>query len=192
MKKFLLAASAIGSVIAAVPALAQTEYHFSGSFAEATGTSFTALLGGGSFDGSYTLTGDVFPTSGVGYFDSFTVNLRDAAGDILLTMMRDLNQGWGYINTAATPYYGGVPIYFYDQAGADYLQLIVPVGFSGTGTVLTALGTSYAQIAPQNQATVTSGVIGVPEPAAWGLLIGGFGMLGTALRARRARIAYAA
>jgi hypothetical protein len=183
MRKMLLAASMLASMIA-VPAMA-TEYRFNGSFLPAA-----TALGGGSFDGTYTLTGNVFPTTGVGFFDSFTVNLRDSAGNILLTIAKGVNDGNGYINTASAPYYGGVPIYFYDQLGANYLQLIAPVGFDGMGEV-SANGSSYALIAPSDWGTVGSGVIGVPEPAAWGLMLGGFGLLGGALRARRVRVAYA-
>lgn len=189
MKKFLFAACALGAVAAATPALADPEYRFSGTFLPATGTDFTELLGGGSFDGSYTLSG-AFPTDGVGYFDSFTLNLRDSTGAILLTLTKGIGTANGYINTGYAYIYGGTTIQFSD-ATQDYLQLVVPAGFGGTGAVL-ANGYSYAQIAPQNQATVASATISVPEPAAWGLMIAGFGAMGMALRSRRTRISFAA
>jgi hypothetical protein len=190
MRKILFVACAVGALAAATPALAGPEFHFSGTFLPSTGASFTELLGGGSFDGSYTLSDSAFPASGVGFFDAFSLNLRDSAGTILFTLTKGVGTAGGYINADVAQYYGGTTIYFYDAA-QSYLQLVVPTNFSGTGAVL-ANGYSYAQIAPQNQATVASGVIGVPEPAAWGLMIGGFGAMGMALRARRARVAYAA
>lgn len=190
MRKILLAACAIGALATASPALAGPEFRFSGTFLPSTGTPFTELLGGGSFDGSYTLVDDGFPSSGVGFFDSFSLNLRDSAGTILFTLTKGAGTAGGYINTDVAQYYGGTTILFYDAA-QSYLQLVVPTGFGGTGAIL-ANGYSYAQIAPQNQATIGSGVIGVPEPAAWGLMIGGLGAMGMALRARRTRIAYAA
>lgn len=190
MKKILFAACAFGALAAATPALAGPEYRFSGTFLPTTGTPFTQLLGSGSFDGSYTLSDGAFPTSGIGFFDSFSLNLRDSTGAILFTLTQGIGTAGGYINTDVAQYYGGTTIYFYDAA-QSYLQLVVPTGFGGTGAVL-ANGYSYAQIAPQNQATVVSGVIGVPEPTAWGLMIGGFGVMGAALRSRRTRIAYAA
>jgi PEP-CTERM motif len=42
-----------------------------------------------------------------------------------------------------------------------------------------------------NGVTIGGNPIGVPEPAAWAMLIGGFGLAGGALRSRRTRIAYA-
>lgn len=189
MKKLLFTMCALGALAAATPALADTEYRFSGSFLPSTGTDFTELLGGGSFDGSYTLSDGAFPTSGIGYFDSFTLNLRDSAGAILLTLTKGIGTASGYINTGNAAIYGGTTILFSD-ATSDYLQLVVPTGFGGTGAVL-ANGYSYAQIAPQNQATIASAVIGVPEPAAWGLMLGGFGAMGMALRSRRTRVAFA-
>ncbi|MHA6718271.1 PEP-CTERM sorting domain-containing protein [Sphingomonas sp. RS6] len=166
---------------------AQTEYRFHGTFRPATGAAFTAMLGDGSFDGHYSLA-DPFPTSGVAYFLDYTVNIRDADGAILLTLSQGSNGAYGYINTGVAQYYGGTSIYFYDLS-QNYLQLIVPTGFGGTGDVL-ANGYSYAQIAPQNQATVMSGVIGVPEPGLWGLMLAGIGMAGAAMRVRRVRVGW--
>ncbi|WP_213982662.1 PEPxxWA-CTERM sorting domain-containing protein [Sphingomonas sp. dw_22] len=186
MKKFLFTACAIGALAAATPALAGPEYRFSGTFLPSTGTSFSELLGGGSFDGSYSLAGSAFPTSGIGYFDSFSLNLRDSTGAILLTLTQGVGTAGGYINTGYASIYGGTTLLFSD-ATSDYLQLVVPTGFGGTGAVL-ANGYSYAQIAPQNQAIIGSGVISVPEPAAWGLMLGGFGAMGMALRSRRTRV----
>lgn len=190
MKKILFAASAIAAIAIATPALAGPEFHFSGTFLPSTGTSFTQLLGGGSFDGSYTLADSSFPTSGVGFFDAFTLNLRDSGGTILFSLTKGVGTAGGYINTGNAGIYGGTTILFYDAA-QSYLQLVVPANFGGTGAILPN-GYSYAQIAPQNQATIGSGVIGVPEPAAWGLMIGGFAAMGMALRSRRTRVAYAA
>jgi len=53
------------------------------------------------------------------------------------------------------------------------------VSFAGNGKQ-----TTYAYF---NPAHYTLDVLAVPEPASWGMMIGGFGMIGAAARRRRAR-----
>lgn len=174
----------------ATPASAAQTYRFSGTFAPATGASYTALLGGGSFDGIFTFASNTFPTADGTRFQSFSLNLRDASGKVLLTLKSGVGTASGYLSTSYSSIYGGSQIYFYD-AKDDYLQLVVPTGFSGTGAVL-ANGSSYAQIAPQNQATINAGmVVALPEPATWGMMVVGFGALGAVLRRRRVKVAFA-
>ncbi len=72
--------------------------------------------------------------------------------------------------------------------------------FSGDTSLPTALGTysdRYVVVFADGAPTGTdfAGVIiisdGVPEPAAWALMIGGFGLAGVALRRRRAEVRFA-
>lgn len=177
------------ALAAATPAMAAQTYRFSGTFAPATGASYTALLGGGSFDGFFTFASNAFPTADGTSFQAFSLNLRDASGKVLFTLTSGKGTAGGYLGTSYVSIYGGTRIYFYD-AVQDYLQLVVPTGFGGTGAVL-ANGYSYAQIAPQNQATVNAGMVtAVPEPAAWGMMVVGFGTLGAALRRRKVKVSF--
>ncbi len=180
----------LGTAFVAGPAEATTVFTFSGTFRPATTASFTQMLGSGSFDGSFTLAGNGFPASGTTNFQSFTLTLRDSTGASRLSLTKGLNGASGYTSYDYASLYGGTRIYFYDTT-TDYLQLVVPSNFSGTGAVLTN-GYSYAQIAPQNQATVAAGTVtAVPEPASWAMMIVGFGLAGSALRRRGTRPAVA-
>jgi hypothetical protein len=60
----------------------------------------------------------------------------------------------------------------------------------GTTISLASAGHIYAQVNdnfyPNNGGAFTVDVAAVPEPAVWGMLVGGFGMAGFAIRRRRA------
>lgn len=190
MRNFTGAVSLAIAMAIATPAMAAQTYRFSGTFAPATGASYTAVLGSGSFDGFFSFASNTFPTTDGTSFQSFSLNLRDASGAVLLSLTSGVGTAGGYLGTSYVSIYGGTRIYFYD-ALQDYLQLVVPTGFGGTGAVLTN-GYSYAQIAPQNQATVNAGfVTAVPEPATWAMMVAGFGTLGAALRRRKAKVSLA-
>ena len=51
-------------------------YQVSGALKASDGASFRALLGGGSFDGTFVLPNSTFPKTGTTSFSSFTINLR--------------------------------------------------------------------------------------------------------------------
>jgi PEP-CTERM motif-containing protein len=51
------------------------------------------------------------------------------------------------------------------------------------------IGTDITHRPPVNMSFSLSGQAGVPEPATWALMIGGFGAMGSALRRRRAAVA---
>jgi len=67
--------------------------------------------------------------------------------------------------------------------GVAFAGIAMSIDFGGT-----ANQTGYDNI---TFGSVTPGG-GVPEPAAWGMLIGGFGLAGAAMRTRRTKVAFAA
>ena len=159
------------------------DFLFSGAFSPTTGSSQTMLLSNGSFDGYFTIAPTTFPGAGTTTITAFSFNLRDQSGAILKTLTKGSGGASGYISSAYAAIYGGTVINFQDTA-SDYLQLVVPTGFAGTGAVL-ANGYSYAQIAPQNQARVAAGAVtALPETATWAMMLTGFGMIGAAIRRR--------
>ncbi|MHA6719312.1 PEPxxWA-CTERM sorting domain-containing protein [Sphingomonas sp. RS6] len=100
----------------------------------------------------------------------------NGTGDLLAT-----------INLALTPNGAGTEGCFgtnfcpYVAAGVSFAGIAHSVDFGGSADQV-----AFAAI------TINSSTPGgVPEPAAWGMLIGGFGMAGAAMRARRTRVAFA-
>jgi hypothetical protein len=75
--------------------------------------------------------------------------------------------GFSYNLLAGTSYFAIVTGFENDDVGAWTLTIAGP-------------GTAF-----------TPGTGGVPEPAAWGMLIGGFGLAGAAVRRRRVKLAFA-
>lgn len=182
MRKILMVAAA--ALATAVPAAAEAAvFVFSGTFTPATGASFTTLLGSGSFDGYFNADANAFSQTETTFISAFSVNLRNKSGDILKTLTQNVDGASAYVSPDYVSYYGGTIVNFQDR-GSNYLQLVVPTNFSGRGAVL-ANGSSYAQIAPQNQATVAAGTItALPEAGTWAMMIAGFGLTGAALRRR--------
>lgn len=69
----------------------------------------------------------------------------------------------------------------------------VPIGVSFSGLAHSVdFGGSANQVAFAAITINASTPPGVPEPAAWAMLIGGFGLAGGAMRVRRTRVAFAA
>ena len=64
----------------------------------------------------------------------------------------------------------------------EYFNAYLKMGLKGTGYAI------YSGLA-ETARTTQGFVIGVPEPSTWALMIGGFGMIGAALRRRRAAVA---
>jgi hypothetical protein len=76
--------------------------------------------------------------------------------------------------------------------GANYCPF-VPVGVTFAGTAFSVDFGGAANRVAFAAITINSTTPGgVPEPAAWGMMIGGFGMAGAAMRTRRTRIAFTA
>jgi hypothetical protein len=69
----------------------------------------------------------------------------------------------------------------------------VPIGVTFAGTAMSVdFGGSANQVAFAGITINSATPGGVPEPAAWGMLIGGFGLAGAAMRTRRTKVAFAA
>jgi len=82
------------------------------------------------------------------------------------------------------------------QYGGMTITDVGPVitGVEGNGVIqfhgaITSI--SWTNPSPEFYYAFTVGSVGVPEPAAWALMIGGFGMAGAALRRRRSQAAAA-
>jgi hypothetical protein len=86
--------------------------------------------------------------------------------------------------------YGGEQIAFVAN-NTNYLQLIVPVTFNGTGSIIPGVDTSYAEVGT-NYAYLAAGkvlVAGVPEPSTWAMLLLGFAGVGFMTYRRKAKSA---
>jgi hypothetical protein len=91
------------------------------------------------------------------------------------------------LNLPTTPSTPGAPA----CAGGGFCPF-VPIGVTFAGTAMSVdFGGSANQVAFA-AITINSSTPGVPEPAAWGMLIGGFGLAGAAMRTRRTKVAFAA
>lgn len=122
-----------------------------------------------SVAGSYT-TG----TTAADYTSNVTVGENSTEGPASYTFTGRVGSGWSQQSAYTSDPYFKATFDLDTAAIAGRVSTNVPVSlsdfvFGGTGTV-----------------TVTdSPVNGVPEPAAWGLMLAGFGVIGTAQRTRR-------
>ncbi|WP_262408448.1 PEPxxWA-CTERM sorting domain-containing protein [Sphingomonas sp. JC676] len=92
------------------------------------------------------------------------------------------------LNLPVTPSMPGDP-----ACGGGGFCPFVPIGVSFAGTALSVdFGGSANQVAFAAITINSATPGGVPEPAAWGMLIGGFGLAGAAMRTRRTKVAFAA
>jgi hypothetical protein len=101
------------------------------------------------------------------------------------------------------PDIGGLLVFYAPPAGDAvaynepdfYTQFYVDNNGVATSypNILYSLGTGGSGVygSPYFEGTVTTSGVGVPEPAAWTLMICGFGLLGAAIRGRRGRLAAA-
>lgn len=176
---------ATATLFAAAPATAAVTYTVSGTFRPWDGASFRRLIGGGSFSGSFTLSNNSFPQSGTTSFVRYSIDLRDQNGTVVETLTQSPGQNGGFISSDNAAIYGGTQIYFYELDGGriqNYLRLVVPVGFGGEGPIAPA-GSSMASVGSQ-ESRIANAVIAVPEPATWGLMLVGLGLVGAGLRRR--------
>ena len=191
----LVGCAAVLALAAATPAAAGT-LSFTGTFLN---TNPPAAPGGrcsgltvniGNF-GPFYATG----TSNFGSFTGAQSHCLDAGPPIA-------------VGTPDTPYYDGLFTYSFasgatlfgtyfgllSNSGAigiiDNVQTFTVTGGTGrfanaSGSFLGTGGISFTSGPPSATLTISEGVIAVPEPATWGLMIAGFIITGLAIRSRR-------
>lgn len=67
-------------------------------------------------------------------------------------------------------------------SGHSWVRFLMPFVATGSTTQITILGTAGNSYTGLDQVSVLGTASAVPEPAAWALMIGGFGIAGAALR----------
>ena len=188
MKIKLLAAAAALAV--AAPALAVTNLVTNGSFAtgDFTGwtqignTGFTGVGFGSVVGGDATNTAHFGPVGSTGGIEQ---TIATAPGHSY-TLSFDLSNSGGIYNSEEVSF-----------GGVDAVNAVNQPGFAGmpfTYTVHATSGSSVLAFAFRQDPsyyylTNISLTSNTPEPAMWALMIGGFGLVGTALRRRGAALA---
>lgn len=159
-----------------------------GGYTYTVSDNFSVLYGAGSTDAW--LSND--NNSGVITFDSFSPNLTAIGANFFGSDI--------FGEFTASPL--GFAITATDSSGSVTQQLFdaTTSSFVGFTTDSSLVSLSIVALAPSNSywATVNNLTLAqvatsaVPEPAAWALMIGGFGLVGGAMRRRVAKVGYAA
>jgi hypothetical protein len=180
-RRFRLAAILI--TLISIPIQAST-FNIQGTFGN---TVFSGPLNGGSFAGTFTVSGLPVADGSQALLSSWNVTLFSSANVALATLTTaNACAGCGNVDGRFSPASGDI-LNFRDTAG-DFLELQFAAGFNGTGTAIpfaSAIG-SFASFAGVggNSATLDSivtsatSVAAVPEPSAMILLTGGLFALG--------------
>lgn len=147
-------------------------YVLSGNFGT---TVYTGPLNGGSFTGTYNLTGQT-----IGSYDIF---LRNVAGNTMAELT-NANSSSAFLKNFGSS--GFDAIQFINSPAQNILSLDFSSGFTGVGAVVpfpqgfpyASFGTIGGQTAQTTSTVVNGFSAAVPEPAAWVLfLIGGAAVL---------------
>lgn len=150
-------------------------YDVSGTFEQLPGSDYSTLSGG-SFSGGFEAPGTTFPlpSSSYDYLYDFSVNIYTSTGALFSTLSSTTPGAYLMISTDYLNIYGGEQITFMVN-GTDYLQLVVPTTFNGTGSIIPGDNSSYALVGGGNYAYLSSGTVSaVPEPSTWLMMILGF------------------
>lgn len=187
MKAFAMAAlAALGSLAAAGPASAvvYTVDAQANSSSGGTGLASITLVAGQAFTVSSSLNdlwraGDLPRFSdGRGIFETRFATAADDSGEAVGTLIED-NIFGQWTQNGLTANYGalvGEINGIYQALGAN---------FSGNAWASGTLNLYYWDSnAADNSGTIAFDINAVPEPAAWALMIGGFGVVGGTLRRR--------
>ena len=167
MKKLFLCTTAVALIAAANPAsAAEYLFGFDANQFSVSGTFTTADMAGA--DGGY----DILNTTGT---------------------LTNTNNGNMFSLAGPTTFAGADNVLFADsdpKLSFDGTSFLVSNGLSvnlyySAANNAYRLFTSDSQFIPVTNFTLTAVGGGVPEPAAWALLIGGFGFVGGAMRQRR-------
>ena len=206
MKNYAIIAAALAAAAAAAPASADTLYANPQLIAPTSSPnsgSFTANSSGGAgtlsfdIDGYATLDGTNF------YEDDFTLTQN---GSTILTLSYDLGGGGG--STVFTNPFGATVTRTPAGAGSsgklsvNFASLLLAGGanqftFSYASPSGDALGGAGGHAGPQGFGDEGFGISNVlltgavPEPATWGMMILGFGVVGAAMRRRSTKVVFA-
>jgi hypothetical protein len=176
-----LALAAAISVSATDAASAATvTYTVSGTFQNLSGPYYSALSGG-SFTGTFLAPSNTFPLAPAtyDYLHNYQINIYTANGSLFSTLSGATPGSYLAISDNYLDIYGGEQITFVTN-GTNYLQLVVPVTFNGTGSIIPGVDTSYAEVGP-NYAYLATGnvaVAAVPELSTWAMMVLGFAGIG--------------
>ena len=160
MKTFLTLTVAAAAFTLSAPADAVT-YHFNIS---------------GDYSASWSL--DSHPNPDLWDDDSFT--LWDVVGDFPASAFNEVDLTFYTAN-----FLGGLTIFDFWGGGTTLIEATGGQLFSGLTSEPVFQTGSYALTDLSGQGDYVLVISGVPEPAAWGLMIAGFGLIGTVLRRRR-------
>jgi hypothetical protein len=198
MRKFFAVALLASSVLAAMPAQAQVTYYTDQA-------AFLAALGGSAVTEDFndaTLVPGLTYVSTVGSIGGgvFNDQLAEGAQTTTFSFGGSVNAFGGFFDL--TPGGQGVGIAITTAPGATLATQIdrnYAGGFFGFishdsfSSVLLTAGNQANGVETYNLNDLTFGTAaGVPEPAAWGMMIGGFGLAGAAMRRRVTKVAFAA
>jgi len=191
MRKVVLAVALAGAAFAVVPAQAAVELITNGGFETGTFSGWTITGSGSSGVASNSGTGvPALMQNYRAFFNGATVNLyQDIATTIGQTYTFGFTQemdGSSTVDTFTASFGGNTVLSLSNTAGNGIFNVR---SYSVTATsALTRVAFSFAGNNFQNFDNVTlqaSGAAPVPEPATWAMMIGGFGLVGGALRRHR-------
>lgn len=166
----LLSTAALSlAMLFAAPANAAVTFHLDN----------VTLVDGGTLNGTFTTTDDFSQLTG-------------------FSITSSSNDGWPYGNFA------GITYDFANASSVDYtstrgframfetgyldIYWELPLSVTGNIALDQTTGETYANQTRYLGEGSISVVPGVPEPATWGMMILGFGLIGTALRTRRQKV----
>jgi hypothetical protein len=182
MKNFKYAVFAFAAFTLPAAASASTvTYDVAGTFQQITGSTYYSALSGGSFTGSFQSPSGTFPLSDSTYdtLHDFDINFYTSTGALYATLNGATGGSYLAITNTTTGTYGG-EVFDFVASGTEYLQLLVPTTFDGTGSIIPVSENpnSTAQY-NGNYADVESGTIAaVPESSTWAMMLLGFCSLG--------------
>jgi hypothetical protein len=173
-------ALAATTAISASASASTVTYTVSGTFEQLSG-SYYAALSGGSFAGTFVAPSDTFPLAPQTYDDlhNYQVNIYTANGTLFSTLNSSTSGAYLAISNTYSDIYGGERITFVTN-GTNYLQLVVPLTFNGTGSIIPGVNTSYAEVGPSYAYLATGNIVvaAVPEPSTWAMMLLGFAGVG--------------
>ncbi|MBS0360963.1 MAG: PEPxxWA-CTERM sorting domain-containing protein [Proteobacteria bacterium] len=196
MSKKLLAVATVAMALAAGASAHAQNLITNGSFESFdAGWADGNFVTGSGFNGITAQDGDLFLGLGCTQTDCTTSQtVSDNAGDTLQLSYFHISDG-GTPNDFSALWNGVVIegsqlLDSPDQRATGWVQYTFNVTATGTDT-LTFAGRNVPSWDGVDNVSLTSVAPGVPEPASWALMIGGFGLAGAALRRRRAAAAVA-